>query len=64
MIFLGMIDNLKTDHVNVLATIQLPGQKLLFSYSGIFYVSVLPHLTDGWGIHILVVAPEHSVCRN
>ena len=32
--FLGLIDNLKTDHVNVLATIQLPCQKLFFSYLG------------------------------
>ena len=31
--FLGVIDNLKTKHINVLA-IQLPCQKLFFSYLG------------------------------
>ena len=33
MNFLGMIDNLKTKHVNVL-TMQLPCQKLFSSYLG------------------------------
>ena len=23
-----------------------------------------PHLIGGWGIYMLVVAPEHSICRN
>ena len=23
-----------------------------------------PHLIGGWGIYMLVVAPEYSVCRN
>ena len=32
--FLGLIDILKTDHENVLATIQLPSQKLFFSCLG------------------------------
>ena len=33
MIFLGVIDNLKTKHINILA-IQLPCQKIFSSYLG------------------------------
>ena len=75
MIFLGVLDNVKKDRVNALA-IQLHCQKLFSSYLGykkfgsfsiIRLLSMLafsPHLIGGWGIYMLVVAPEHSICRN
>ena len=73
MIFLDVLDNLKKDRVNALA-IQLHCQKLFSScykkfggFSIIRLLSMLafsPHLIGGWGIYMLVVAPEHSICRN
>ena len=27
-------------------------------------LALSPHLIGGWGIYMLVVTPEHSVCRN
>ena len=75
MIFLGVLDNPKKDRVNALA-IQLHCQKLFSLYLGckkigrfniIRLLSMLafsPHLIDGWGIYMLVVVPEHSICRN
>ena len=77
MIFLGVLDNLKKDRVNALA-IQLHCRKVFSSYSYLGYkkfewfsiirtLSMLafsPHLIGGWGIYMLAVAPEHSICRN
>ena len=66
MIFLGVLDNLKKDHVNALA-IQLHCQKLFSSYEEMLakFDQVHPQtalrsavVIGGWGIYMLSIVPK------
>ena len=75
MIFLGMIDNLKTKHINVLA-IQLSCQKLFSSYFGHKKTLVIQDFKTFTNVSVITSSyslvgylhasyeSEHSVFRN